>query len=66
MGRYINWDDATDRYPELNTLDDASGFSSTYIVYAEAYVDAILRTHWTSPFSNNIMIVKDLSIDYAY
>ena len=66
MGRYINWDDALDRYPELNTLGGADELSSSYIVYAEAFVDSALKSHWTPPFSNNNMMVKDLTIDWTY
>lgn len=66
MGRYINWDDVLDRYPELNTLGGADRLSSSYIVYSEAYVDGILATHYTPPFSLNNMIVRDLCIDWAY
>ncbi len=66
MGRYINWEDVIDRYRELNTLGGADELSSSYIVYAEAFVDGVLANHYTVPFSNNNMIVKDLAIDYCY
>lgn len=66
MGRYINWDDVIDRFPELNTLGGADELSSSHIVYAEAFVDGALATHYTVPFSNNNMIVKDLAIDVCY
>jgi hypothetical protein len=66
MGRYINWEDVIDRYPELNTLGGADQLSSSYVVYAEAFVDGILSTHYTPPFSNNNMIIRDLSIDMCY
>jgi phage gp36-like protein len=66
MGRYINWEDVIDRYQELNTLGGADQLSSAYIVYSEAYVDGILSTHFTPPFSSNNMIVRDLCIDWAY
>jgi len=66
MGRYIEWDDVIDRYPELNTLSGADEFSSAYIVYSEAFVDGILGNNFTVPFSNNNMTVKDLSIDMTY
>jgi len=66
MGRYINWEDVIDRYPELNTLGGADTLSSAYIVYSEAFVDGILANHYTIPFSNNNMIIRDLSIDYTY
>jgi len=66
MGRYIEWDDVIDRYPELNTLGGADQLSSAYIVYSEAFVDGVLGNHYTTPFSNNNMIVRDLAIDYCY
>lgn len=66
MGRYINWEDCIDRYPELNTLGGADQLSSAYIVYSEAFVDGILSTNFTPPFSNNNMIVRDLAVDMVY
>lgn len=66
MGRYINWEDVIDRYRDLNTLGGADQLSSSYIVYAEAFVDGILSNHYTIPFSSNNMIIRDLSIDYTY
>jgi hypothetical protein len=66
MGRYINWEDVLDRYPELNTMGGADQLSSSYIVYSEAYVDGILAPDFTPPFSSNNMIVRDLCIDWAY
>ena len=66
MGRYVNWDDIIDRYPELNTLGGADQISSTYIVYAETFVDASLASHFSVPFSQEIMLIKDLTIDTAY
>lgn len=66
MGRYINWEDVIDRYRELNTLGGADQLSSSYIVYAEAFVDGVLSTHYTIPFSKNNMIIRDLSIDWTY
>jgi len=66
MGRYINWDDVVDRYPEVNNLSGADEFSSAYIVYAEAFVDGTLATHFTTPFSSNNTTARDLTIDQAY
>jgi len=66
MGRYINWDDVIDRYPELNTLSGADELSSAYIVYAESFTDGMLAGTYTVPFSNNNVIVRDLSIDMTY
>lgn len=66
MGRYVDWEDVIDRYPELNSIGGADQISSTYIVYAESYLDSILSTHYATPFSQEIMIVKDLAIDFTY
>lgn len=66
MGRYIEWDDAIDRYPELNTLAGADELSSAYIVYAETFIDGMLASDFTPPFSNNNSTVRDLTIDNVY
>lgn len=66
MGRYINWDDVVDRYPEIDTLGDSGAVTSTYIVYAEAYTDGMLQSHFTPPFSSNNVVVRDLTIDCVY
>ena len=66
MGRYIDWADVVDRYPEIDTLGGADTISSTYIVYAESFLDSILSTHFATPFSQEIMIVKDLAVDCVY
>jgi hypothetical protein len=66
MGRYIDWEDVIDRYPELETVGGADQISSAYIVYAESYLDAALASHFAMPFSQEVMILKDLAIDYTY
>lgn len=66
MGRYCDWGDVVGRYPEVGTVGDAVKIGSSYIVYAEGYVDASLRSHYTTPFSGTILLVKDLAIDMAY
>ena len=66
MGRYVDWDDVINRYPELDSLAGADELSSVYIVYSEAFTDGMLAGTYTVPFSNNNMIVRDLSIDMVY
>lgn len=66
MGRYIEWDDVVDRYPELNTLGGADELGPAYIDYAESFVDGLLSDKYTVPFSNNNMVIRDLAIDYVY
>ena len=66
MIRYIQWDDVINRYPALETLQGADEMSSAYIVYAEAFTDGMLAGHYTVPFSDNNVIVRDLAIDMTY
>lgn len=66
MGRYCDWEDVIGRYPELSTIGDAGKVASSYIVYAESFVDGILRSHYATPFSESNMIVKDLCVDLVY
>ena len=66
MGRYIEWDDVIDRYPALNSLGGSDEVSPAYIDYAEADIDARLAKSFTTPFSNNNMTVRDLTIDDVY
>jgi hypothetical protein len=66
MGRYIDWEDVIDRYPDLDTVGGADQISSTYIVYAETYLDSTLASHFATPFSQEIMLIKDMAIDYTY
>jgi phage gp36-like protein len=66
MGRYIEWDDVVNRYPELDTVSGADEMGPTHIDHAESFIDSILSSHFTPPFSSNNMTVKDLSIDNVY
>lgn len=66
MGRYIDWSDIVDRYPEIETLGGAAEIGETHINYAEAFIDGMLSDRFTPPFSNNNMTIKDLSIDAVY
>lgn len=67
MGRYINWDDVTLRYPEVETRNaGAAAVGSAYIQYAEAAIDGMLASHFTTPFSSNNLTAKDLSVELVY
>lgn len=66
MGRYIEWDDVIDRYPELNTVSGADEMAPAFINYAESWVDGMLSSHFTPPFSNNNMVIRDIVIDNVY
>lgn len=66
MGRYIDWDDVVDRYPSIDTIGGADTVSSTYVVYAESFLDSILSTHFATPFSQEVMMIKDLAIDCVF
>ncbi len=62
MGRYIDWDDAANRYGNIGKLD-AEDISSSYIVYAEAEIESKLAPKFAAPFSSNNITVRDLCID---
>lgn len=66
MGKYIDWSDVTDRYPEIATLQGSDEFAENYVVYAEGLVEGLLADYYTLPFSNNNLTVKDLAIEAAY
>lgn len=66
MGRYIDWSDCTDRYPEIETLAGAAELGETYISYAEAHTEGLLAPFFTTPFSDNNVTVRDLCIDCVF
>ena len=68
MGRYINWADVANRYPDAAKIGGAENVSSSWIYGAEAEVDARLATKYTTPFVSTPApaIVADLSIDLTY
>jgi len=66
MGRYINWGDVVDRYPVINTLGGSDEFEETHIQFAETFIDGLLASHFTPPFSDNNMTVRDLVIDNVF
>lgn len=65
-GRYITWDDVVMRYRDFATAAGAVKAASHYISMAEARIDALLASHFTVPFSNNNMVIRDLTIDMTF
>ncbi len=66
MGRYIEWDDVTNAYPDWARAVSANTIGNWWIPRAEAEVDARLAPKYTVPFSPVPDLVKDLCIDLAY
>jgi phage gp36-like protein len=66
MGRYINWDDVANSYPDWAKAASASSVGNLWIPRAEDEVDARLATKYTVPFSPTPGVVRDLCIDLAY
>lgn len=64
---YIKWDDLVSRYPVAGRNNqDANEVTSSFIVGAEAYINARLAKAYTVPFSPAPQLVKDLAIDLTY
>lgn len=66
MGRYIEWDDVANSYPDWPKATSANTVGNLWIPRAEAEVDARLAPKYTVPFSPVPDIVRDLAIDLAY
>jgi phage gp36-like protein len=64
-GRYIAWSDVIGRWREYSTIAPVKAAGGD-ITYAEAEIDARLSTHFTTPFSNNNLTIRDIVIDMAY
>ena len=64
---YIEWDDVVARYPATGRQNqDASEVTSSFIVGAEAYINARLAKSYTIPFTPVPQLIKDLAIDLTY
>jgi len=64
---YIEWDDLVSRYPVAGRNNqDANEVTSSFIVGAEAFINARLAKSYTVPFSPVPQLVKDLVIDLTY
>lgn len=66
MGRYIDWKDISNRYPNISDVGGANHVGSSYIGYVENRIDGLFADKFTVPFSSNNVTVKDLAIDMVY
>lgn len=66
MGRYIEWDDVANSYPDWTKVAGANEAGNLWIPRAEDEVDARLAPKYTVPFSPTPGVVRDLCIDLAY
>ena len=66
MGRYILVSDFSGRYSKVASDVGSASLAVDFIPYGENWVDGALSSAYTSPFSNNNLTAKDLSIDYSY
>lgn len=64
---YIEWDDVVNRYPVTGRNNqDANEVTSSFIVGAEAFINARLGKTYTIPFTPAPQLIKDLAIDLTY
>lgn len=66
MGRYINWDDVANSYPDWAKAASANTIGNLWIPRAEDEVDARLAPKYAVPFTPVPGVVRDLAIDLAY
>lgn len=66
MGRYIDWEDVADTYPEWTKSVSANSAGNLWIPRAEDEVDARLAPRYSVPFTPVPGVVRDLCIDLAY
>jgi hypothetical protein len=67
MGRYINWADVANAYPDWAKAVSANTVSELWVPRAEDYVDGRLAAAgYSVPFTPTPGLVRDLCIDVAY
>lgn len=66
MGRYINWNDVANSYPDWAKAASANSVGNLWIPRAEDEVDARLAPKYSVPFTPVPGLVRDLAIDLAY
>lgn len=66
MGRYIDWEDVANAYPDWPKTAGANTIGNLWIPRAEDEVDGRLAPIYSVPFSPVPGIVRDLCIDMAY
>ena len=65
-GRYVDWNDIVSRFTDFADFGGAIKVASHYVAYSEAQIDSALGVKYTTPFSNNNLTIRDLTIDLAY
>lgn len=67
MGRYIDWADIANRYPDVAKIGGSEAVSSYWLNYVEAEIDARLAVRFTTPFTPTAPdVIKDVIIDMTY
>lgn len=67
MGRYINWKDVVDRYPEASRMGGAEVVHSSWLYGVEAEVDARLSNRYVVPFTAPTPdLIRDVCTDLLY
>lgn len=66
MGRYIDWQDVTNKYADMATKGGADETRASFLTTAEDEVDTWLAPYYSVPFTPCPGVVRDLSIDIAY
>jgi phage gp36-like protein len=67
MGRYIAWNDLTDRYPDASRIAGAELVHSAWLYGVEAEVDARLGSRYVVPFvTPTPELVRDVCTDLLY
>lgn len=65
MGQYVDVDFVTHVYSGLSKVGSSS-INSYHIPFAERKVEGMLSTHFSVPFSDNNLTVKELVTDAVY
>lgn len=66
MGIYCDYEDIVNRYKRVVDVGDSALVEDSYLLPAEAELNARLGVAYTVPFSNNNVTAKDLAIDLTY
>lgn len=61
IGRYIDWGDVLAMFPQAGRGPSAEQVNSYHILYAEAEVDGLLASNYSTPFSHTNLTVKELA-----
>jgi len=67
MGRYADWDDVANRYPDIAKLAGSIELGTSWLAGAEDELDARLAARYTVPFAAPVPgLINDLIIDMTY